>query len=99
MSQRQIVVFGAGAQAREIVWLADDCTAAGEPTRVVAFIDDDPARHGSLVGAIPIHGLDDARRAFPDALMVIGIGSSRAREALATRAAEAGFGFATLVHP
>lgn len=99
MSERNIVVYGAGAQAREIAWLADECTAAGDPNRVVAFIDDDPATHGREVSGIPVHGLESARATFPQALMIIGVGGSSARATLATRGENAGFAFATLVHP
>jgi sugar O-acyltransferase (sialic acid O-acetyltransferase NeuD family) len=91
-----LVVYGAGGFAREVAWLAESCPDAGP---VVAMIDDDPARHGSLVNGIPVYGLTEARVAFPTARMVIGIGSPHGRQAVAERAVAAGFAFATLVHP
>ena len=91
-----LVVYGAGGFAREVAWLAESCPDAGP---VVAMIDDDPARHGSIVNGIPVYGLSEARAAFPGARMVIGIGSPQYREKIAERAAAAGFGFTTLVHP
>ena len=91
-----LVVYGAGGFAREVAWLAESCPDAGP---VVAMIDDDPARHGSIVNGIPIFGLAEARAAFPTARMAIGIGSPQGRQAVAERAAAAGFTFATLVHP
>jgi sugar O-acyltransferase (sialic acid O-acetyltransferase NeuD family) len=91
-----LVVYGAGGFAREVAWLAESCPDAGP---VVAMIDDDPARHGSVINGIPVYGLAEARVAFPTARMVIGIGSPQGRQAVAERAAAAGFVFATLVHP
>lgn len=92
----QLVVFGAGGFAREVCWLAESCPDVGD---VVAMIDDDPARHGEIVNGIPVFGLEQARGQFPAARMVIGLGSPPHREAVAARAAAAGFAFATLVHP
>lgn len=92
----ELVVYGAGGLAREIAWLAESCPDVGV---VVALIDDDPAQHGTVVNNLPVHGLAEARRRFPLARMVIGIGSSQARESVAQRAAAAGFAFATLIHP
>ena len=91
-----LVVYGAGGFAREVAWLAESCPDVGP---VVAMIDDDPARHGSIVNGVPVFGLAAARVAFPSARMAIGIGSPQHRETMAARAAEAGFAFATLVHP
>jgi sugar O-acyltransferase (sialic acid O-acetyltransferase NeuD family) len=91
-----LVVYAAGGFAREVAWLAESCPDAGP---VVAMIDDDPARHGSVVNGVPVLGLAAARAAFPGARMTIAIGSPRHRETMAERAAEAGFAFATLVHP
>jgi sugar O-acyltransferase (sialic acid O-acetyltransferase NeuD family) len=92
----QIVVFGAGGFAREVCWLAESCTDAGA---VVAMIDDAPERHGEMVNGIPVYGLEQARARFPAARMVIALGSPRAREQVAARAAAAGFAFASLIHP
>jgi sugar O-acyltransferase (sialic acid O-acetyltransferase NeuD family) len=92
----ELVVYGAGGLAREIAWLAESCPDVG---MVVALIDDDPTQHGTLVNDIPVYGLAQARSRFPRARMVIGIGSSQARESVAKRAAAAGFSFATLIHP
>ena len=92
----QLVVFGAGGFAREVCWLAESCPEAGP---VVAMIDDDPARHGEIVNGIPVYGLEQARTRFPDARMVIALGSPQHREAVAARASAAGFGFASLIHP
>lgn len=92
----QLVVYGAGGHAREVCWLAESCPEAGV---VVAMIDDDPAQHGGVVNGIPVCGLADARRRFPMARMTVAIGSPRHRADAVARAAAAGFGFASLIHP
>ena len=92
----QLVVYGAGGHAREICWLAESCPEAGA---VVAMVDDDPAQHGADVNGIRVCGLEEARRRFPSARMVVAIGSPQHRAAAAARAAAAGFGFASLIHP
>lgn len=91
-----LVVYGAGGFAREVAWLAESCPDVGP---VVAMIDDDPTRHGAVVNGVPVFGLAAARAAFPHARMTIAIGSPRHRETMTQRAAEAGFEFATLMHP
>ena len=95
VSAPQLVVYGAGGFAREACWLAEACPEAGV---VMAMIDDDPARHASVNG-IQVCGLEEARRRFPSARMVVAIGSPQHRAAAVERAAAAGFTFASLIHP
>jgi len=92
----QLVVYGAGGHAREICWLAESCPEAGV---VVAMVDDDPAQHGADVNGIRVCGLEEARRRFPSARMVVAIGSPQHRADAAARATAAGFSFASLIHP
>lgn len=99
MAVRQIAVYGAGGFAREVAWLVQSCNVKEELYRIVCFIDDNPATHGTLINDIPSVGLEAARHQFPDALVVIGVGVPRTRQKIAEKAAAAGFGFATLIHP
>ena len=92
----QLVVYGAGGHARELCWLAEACPDAGI---VVAMVDDDPAQHGTIVNGVRVCGLEEARSRFPSARMIVAIGSPQHRVAAAERAAGAGFGFASLIHP
>ncbi len=62
-------------------------------------MDDNPAAHGKTLNGIPVMGLEAARRTFPQALAVGGVGSPKTRQGLMENAAAAGFSFATLVHP
>lgn len=67
--------------------------------KVVCFIDDNVAAHGSVLNGIPVMGLQEARSRFPDARVVGGVGSPQTRQRLMEKAATAGFGFDTIVHP
>jgi sugar O-acyltransferase (sialic acid O-acetyltransferase NeuD family) len=94
VTTKQVAVYGGGGLGREVAWLAQEC---GQD--VVCLIDDDQALQGTRLNEISVMALAEARRAFPGAGIVGGIGNPRTREALMAKAADAGFGFATLVHP
>lgn len=99
MRTEEIVVYGAGGSGREVAWLAESCTTAEARREVVCFADDVPSRHGVLVDGIPVMGLGEARRRFPEARMVAAVGAPGTRQRMVERAAAHGFAFATLVHP
>lgn len=98
MQPSQIAIYGAGGFARELAWLVETCNTV-QPYAVVCFMDDDPSSHGLQLNGIPVMGLEEAYSQFTSALVVGGIGSPATRQALMQKAAAAGFGFATLVHP
>jgi sugar O-acyltransferase (sialic acid O-acetyltransferase NeuD family) len=99
MRTQQIAVYGAGGFGREVAWLAESCGTPEERCEVVCFVDDTAAHHGSVINDIPVMGLREARERFPDARLVTAVGGPALREQLAAQGAEAGFAFATLVHP
>jgi sugar O-acyltransferase (sialic acid O-acetyltransferase NeuD family) len=93
-----IVLIAASGLAREV---AEAVRAAGSH-RLVAILDDDPARVGTFVQGIPVTGFVETANEHPDALFVICAGSGAARSAIADRLGAAGIGaerFATVVHP
>jgi sugar O-acyltransferase (sialic acid O-acetyltransferase NeuD family) len=95
----KISIYGASGFGREVAWLAEACAADGTSIQVACFIDDDAAKHGISLNDIPIMGLEEARRRFPDALVVAGVGVPAVRERLMDKAAAGGFSFKTLIHP
>lgn len=99
MSQTQIAIYGGGGFAREVAWLVQSCNVEADLYRVVCFIDDNEAVHGSILNGIPVMGLEEARSRFPEACVVGGVGSPRTRQHLMEKAAALGFGFATVIHP
>jgi len=96
---QQIAIYGAGGFAREAAWLVESSSNEVNSYEVVCFIDDNTATHGSLLNCIPAMSLEEAARRFPAAKVISGVGSPKARQATMEKAARAGFGFATIVHP
>ncbi len=99
MSLRQIAVYGAGGFARETAWLVQSCNVYEDLYRVVCFIDDDPATHGTLINGVPSMSLQATCQQFPEAAVVIGVGAPLTRQKIAEKVAAAGLYFATIVHP
>lgn len=95
MKTKKIAVYGASGFGRELVWLIQDCDGYD----VVTFIDDDIAKHGSSLNGIPILGLEQAYKKFPNAKVVGGVGVPKTRETLIKKAARVGFDFETIIHP
>lgn len=94
-----LVIYGAGGFAREVAWLAELCHGEGRSYRVVCFVDDDETNHGRLVNDIPVKDLEYACASASGARVVGGIGDPGIRARVVQKAAAAGFGFATLIHP
>jgi len=97
MTADDVVIYGGGGFAREVAWLAtsikEDCK------NVVCFIDDDKEMQGLFLNDIPVLSLEKAWASFPNARIVGGIGSPRARELVMNKAKEIGFEFLSLIHP
>ena len=99
MMTKEIAIYGAGGFAREVAWLVQSCNENSEAYKVVCFIDDNEDTHGTFLNSIPIMGLEDARRQFPKAKLVSGIGSPMTRHKLVEKAEAVGFEFETIIHP
>ncbi|WP_250034271.1 acetyltransferase [Paractinoplanes maris] len=90
-----LVIVGAGGFARETA-------AAAGGFRVLGFVDDDPALHGTHRSGRPILGPVDSVRAMPDAQVVVCVGNPRnftARRAIVERLGLPDDRYATVVHP
>lgn len=93
-----IAIYGSGGAAREVAWLLQDLRGPESGPR--CYVDDDPARQGKTVGGAAVVSFAAlCAEEIPDLEIVIAIGDSTTRRALAARCAEAGMRFATLVHP
>lgn len=99
MDDAQLVVYGVGGMGREIGWLVERAVSKGLNWLIACFIDDDEASWGSTVNGHPVLGLQEAAHRYPEALALAAAGHPRAREILVSRLANAGFRFATLIHP
>ena len=99
MGQDSIAIFGAGGFGREVAFWIEDCQQAYNSMQAVCFVDDDPAKQGTMQNGLPIIGLGAVRERFPQAKILSGIGSPSLRQRLMEKAAAAGFEFATMIHP
>lgn len=69
---------------------------------VVGVLDDDPGRHGTTVGGVPVLGGLDRVGEHRDAELLVCVGHGAARERLVERLGALGVpadGYATVVHP
>lgn len=96
---RKILIYGAGGFAREVAWLVEQCSEVGRALESVAFVDDNPANHGLAINDLPVMSLAAAVEEFPEAAVVLGIGSGVVRERLDVQLRAQGLEFFTLVHP
>jgi sugar O-acyltransferase (sialic acid O-acetyltransferase NeuD family) len=99
MEPKEIAIYGGGGFAREVAWLIESCNKDTENYEMVCFIDDNVALHGKMLNGIPVMGLAEAKERFPRAHVVGGVGTPKIRQVLMEKAASAGFGFETIVHP
>lgn len=97
---QQVIIYGAGGFAREVAWLIEDAIEAGKLVgEISCFIDDNPARSGTIVNDIPVMTFEEACERFPGGAFVLGIGSPEGREKLAAKVRAAGRDFLSVIHP
>jgi sugar O-acyltransferase (sialic acid O-acetyltransferase NeuD family) len=91
-------IVGAGGFGREVAWLAEEINKEKPTFDLVGFIDDVAL---STPEGFPVLGnIDDwVSSGRTDVHLVCALGDSVARWRVATRLSQAGFQFATLVHP
>ncbi|HSK00547.1 MAG TPA: acetyltransferase [Kofleriaceae bacterium] len=98
---QDVVIVGAGGFGREVHEWLDDCNEHRPALRLLGFLDDDPARHGTTCHGSPIlGGLDwlagHARTVAP----ILGVGSPPAKRRIVARLRALGVTeFPSLVHP
>jgi sugar O-acyltransferase (sialic acid O-acetyltransferase NeuD family) len=91
-----LVIVGAGGFARETA------AAAAAAWRVLGFVDDDPALHGTMRSGLPILGAVDSVGDMPDVAVVVCVGNPRnytARQQIVQRLGLPRERYATVVHP
>ena len=96
---KPLILLGAGGHARVLMDVARLCGQS-----VVAILDDDAALHGTSIDRVEVvGGIDMLSRYQPaEHLLVNAVGSAgvpKTRQKVNERGTEAGFAFATLIHP
>jgi sugar O-acyltransferase (sialic acid O-acetyltransferase NeuD family) len=99
---RDLFVVGAGGFAREALEAVRAANAVRPTWRLRGLLDDDPARHGQVVGGTAVVGPIELAHDHPSALLVLTTGRpdnyvSRAR--IAARLDLPDERYATIVHP
>jgi len=73
----QVVIIGAAGTGQDVAGFLADINAEGPTYECLGFLDDDPAKHGTQVGGLPVLGPLTAASDFPDASFVDCLGSPR----------------------
>ena len=102
MTDKPLLIYGAGGFAREVAWLAEVCQRHGTGVEPVGFIDDAVAMDGTgipVLNGLPVLSLIQACARFPNASFVVAIGNPKTREAVSSKALARGLRMTSLVHP
>lgn len=94
-SEKRIAIYGAGGFGREVAWLAEAC----REYKVVCIVDDDPNWQGERINNLPVMSLEDTIKKYPDANMVVAIGSPKTRQKITEKVKLFGFEIESLIHP
>ena len=91
----RVVIVGASGHGGELADVAHACASI----EVMGYVDDDPARHGSIVRGLPVLGPLDWVLGRDDVEVVVGVGSPSVRRRVVERLSAAGVRMRGLVHP
>lgn len=97
-----LIVVGAGAHGRGTLEILKARRAAGlDAPNVIGFVDDDPARDGTLVDGLPVFGPLQwlIERAHERPLVILALASARAKQTLAGQLEPLGVSWARAIHP
>jgi sugar O-acyltransferase (sialic acid O-acetyltransferase NeuD family) len=97
-----LLLIGAGGLAREAAEAVRAINAARPTWTLLGYLDDDPAKHGTVTGGLPVLGSVDDLRKYANAQVVLCPGRPDnyvARSHLASRLALDDDRYATVVHP
>lgn len=90
MTPEPLAIYGTGGAGRELAWQAEDTGA----WRVVAYVDDDPAKQGRCIGAVPVVPLP----ARPCDAIAVAIGTPFIRRTMVEKAEAAGYSVVGIRH-
>jgi sugar O-acyltransferase (sialic acid O-acetyltransferase NeuD family) len=101
-AERTLVVVGAGGFGRETVEAIRALNAAGARWRLAGYLDDDPARHGTVIGGVPVLGGIAELDRMPEASVVVCTGRPDnyvSRPRIVERLGLPPERYATIIHP
>lgn len=97
-----LVVIGSGGFGRETVEVVRALNAAGARWRLAGYLDDDPARHGTVIDGVPVLGGTGELASMPDVSVVVSTGRPGnyvSRPQIVERLGLPPERYATIVHP
>lgn len=98
MAAKPLAILGAGGLGREVAWLVEDINRKEKVWEFIGFIDD--FKEGFTPEGYPIIGkTGDLYKIKPAPVLALAIADAGIRKRLYFELKEAGFEFATLVHP
>jgi sugar O-acyltransferase (sialic acid O-acetyltransferase NeuD family) len=102
VAERELVLVGAGGFGRETAEAVRALNAAGARWRLAGYLDDDPARHGTVIDGVPVIGGTEELGNMPDASVVVCTGRPGnyvSRPRIVERLGLPPERYATIIHP
>lgn len=99
---RELLLVGAGGLGREAAEAVHAVNAVRETWSLIGFLDDDPAKHGTVIGGLRVLDRIDAVEAYPSAQLLlcpVRPDNYVTRRLLADRLGLDDERYATVVHP
>jgi sugar O-acyltransferase (sialic acid O-acetyltransferase NeuD family) len=101
-ARRTLVVVGAGGFGRETVEAVRALNATGRGWRIAGYVDDDPARTGTVIDGVPVLGGTAELARMPDVSVVVCTGRPGnyvSRAHIVGRLGLPAERYATIIHP
>lgn len=98
---KDLIIIGASGFGREVAWLVERINAVKLTWKIVGFIDDNAAIHGSFINDYPVLGGCEKISEYLDVFYVCAVGAAKVRKAIITKL-ELNFNdlhYATLIEP
>lgn len=95
----QIIIIGAGAQGREVVWLIREINQVSPTFEIVGFVDDNPAVQGQEICGVKVLGTTDFLADWNGKAAVLAIGVPAVKEKILTKLADFGLKWPALISP
>ncbi len=96
---KDLVIFGSGGFAREVLQVARDINEAKKVWNVLGFLDEDVTKHSSVLVDLPVLGGPHWLADKPDIQYVLGVGSPAVKHKIVEVLSAQTNRAATLIHP
>lgn len=95
---KKIIIIGAGAFSREVLWLIEEINSSTKEWEILGFLDDSLESKGKVIHGKPVLGrIEDLKTISEDVYSVITIANGNVREKIVSQFKNRKF--ATLIHP